>query len=132
MQPIKFANHIYVQSHTHTYSHDLVLTTGATQGLHNTLSVLVDQGGVVFVDAVTYMIALEVMACFPSLRIVSVPMSSDGGVDVAALRRLVAEHRPAAGAVIPPGGKPFWGMYYTIPVHHNPTAVTFSSGTFSG
>lgn len=103
-------------------SNDLVLTTGATQGLHYTLSVMLDLNGVVFVDEVTYMVALEVIRCFPSLRIVTVPMTPDG-VDVAALRRLVGEHRTTAT-----GDKPFWGMYYTVPVHHNPTGVTFTSG----
>lgn len=100
-----------------------MLTTGATQGLHYALSVLIDLNGVIFVDDVTYMIALEVMSSFPGLRIITVPMTANG-VDVGELRRLVAEHRTDAT-----GGKPFWGMYYTVPVHHNPTGVTFTSGT---
>lgn len=104
-------------------SHDLVLTTGATQGLYYTLTVLVDLNGVIFVDEVTYMIVLEMLStCFPGLRVVSVPMTADG-VDVCQLRRLVAEHRTDATGV-----KPFWGLYYTIPVHHNPTGMTFTSG----
>lgn len=100
-----------------------MLTSGATQGLHFALSLLVDLNGVVFVDEVTYMIALDLMAHFPGLRIVSVPLVDGIGVDVQQLRRLVAEHRPATGT-----GKPFWGMYYTVPVHHNPTGQTFSAG----
>lgn len=102
-----------------------MLTTGATQGLHNALTVLLDAKGVVFVDEVTYMIALEVMAHFPSLRIVPVPMTADG-VDIVRLRSAVAELRFESAA-----GKPFWGMYYTIPVHHNPTGLTFTGGEFA-
>lgn len=108
------------------YSDDLALTTGATQGLHAILSIFLDLShGVVFVDEVTYMLALQVFKQFHTVKVVPVPLTADG-CDVQALRRLVAEHRYDATA----SGKPFWGIYYTIPVHHNPTGITFTSGAY--
>lgn len=105
-------------------SNDLVLTTGASQGLQNILTMLIDLNGVVFVDEVTYMIGLKVFAHFTGLKIITVPMTANG-VDVQQLRRLVSEHR-----FEPSADKMFWGMYYTIPVYHNPTGITFTDGTF--
>lgn len=46
------------------------MTSGATHGLHLILSTLVDLAGVVFVDEVTYMIALEAFKQFESMRVV--------------------------------------------------------------
>lgn len=105
-------------------SNDLALTTGATQGLHTILTIFLDHNGVLFVDEVTYMLALQVFVHFPTVKLVPVPMTSDG-VDVTELRRLVAQHYSAANTT---SGKMFWGMYYTIPVYHNPTGMTFTSG----
>lgn len=105
------------------YSNDLVLSTGASQGLQNILTLLIDLNGVVFVDDVTYMIGLDVFKHFSSLKVIPVPMTANG-VDVQQLRRLGAEHRCECSA-----DKVFWGMYYTTPVHHNPTGITFTSGT---
>lgn len=102
-------------------SNDLVLTTGATQGLHLTLSTMVDMNGVIFVDEVTYMIALALIGQFPTMKIVTVPLTASG-VDVVKLREAVAAHRFESKT------KPFWGLYYTTTVHHNPTGLTFSEG----
>lgn len=104
-------------------SNDLIQTTGATQGLHLVLSTMVDFGGVIFVDEVTYMIALRVIGQFSTLKIVTVPLTNDG-VDVIKLRELVAAHQ------FVPSSKPFWGIYYTTTVHHNPTGLTFTEGVY--
>ncbi len=121
---------------------DLVITTGATQGLHLILSTLIDFSGVIFVDEVTYMIALSAMSQFTTMKVVtgwseriftnnirstipkffvSVPLTKDG-VDIEALRKLVAEYKFESKT------KMFWGMYYTIPVFHNPTGLLYSEG----
>uniref|UniRef100_A0A182Y7Y2 Aminotransferase class I/classII large domain-containing protein n=2 Tax=Anopheles stephensi TaxID=30069 RepID=A0A182Y7Y2_ANOST len=99
---------------------DLVQTSGATNGLHLILSTLVDLAGVIFVDEYTYMIALETIAQFNTMKIVPVPFGADGP-DVASLQALIAQHRFAATK-----GKLFWGVYYTIPTFHNPTGIVFS------
>lgn len=126
------------------YSEDLVVTTGATQGLHLILSTLIDFSGVIFVDEVTYMIALSAMSQFTTMKVVAgklfvnvdaenvfqkkkidplrtVPLTNDG-VDIEALRKLTTEHKFESKT------KMFWGMYYTIPVFHNPTGRLYSQG----
>uniref|UniRef100_A0A182NIU9 Aminotransferase class I/classII large domain-containing protein n=1 Tax=Anopheles dirus TaxID=7168 RepID=A0A182NIU9_9DIPT len=99
---------------------DLVQTSGATNGLHLILSTLVDLAGVIFVDEYTYMIALETIAQFNTMKIVPVPLEQDGP-NVTALRALVDQHRFEARK-----GKLFWGVYYTVPTFHNPTGIVFS------
>ncbi|XP_039966083.1 aromatic amino acid aminotransferase C569.07-like [Bactrocera tryoni] len=95
-------------------SEDLIITTGASQGLHFVLSTLVDLNGVIFVDEVTYMIALDTMKQFTTLTIVPLNLNGDG-VDVKELEKIVQEKRFQSKS------KTFWAMYYTIPTYHNPT-----------
>ncbi|XP_055604372.1 uncharacterized protein LOC129752622 [Uranotaenia lowii] len=102
---------------------DLVMTSGATHGLHLILSTLIDLGGVIFVDEVTYMIALEAFRQFESMKIVPVPWNADGP-NLVALERLVDQHK-----FRPSGSKLFWGVYYTIPTFHNPTGILFTEET---
>lgn len=87
------------------------------------LSTLIDLNGVVFVDEVTYMIVLEAIREFPSLKIVPVKLKDDG-VDIQDLERKVLEHK-----FLPSHGKMFFGCYYTIPAFHNPTGILFSEET---
>lgn len=100
---------------------DLVLTAGATNGIHLILSTLLDFNGFVFLDEVTYMIALEAIQQFSTIKIVPVKLNSDG-VDIADLEEKVKARRFQAD------GKIFWGVYYTIPTFHNPTGILFSEG----
>lgn len=102
------------------HAEDIVLSSGATNGLHLIMSTLIDLSGVVFVDEVTYMIALDIFALFPSIKVVTVPLTKDG-TDIEALRKLIEEHK-----FTPKDGKLFWGIYYTIPTFHNPTGILFS------
>lgn len=53
---------------------------------------------------------------------VSVPMDSEG-VDVAAMEKIVREEK-SKGSWTMTEGKPFWAMFYTIPIFHNPTGIT--------
>ncbi|XP_053674319.1 2-aminoadipate transaminase [Anopheles nili] len=99
---------------------DLVQTSGATNGLHLILSTLVDLAGVIFVDEYTYMIALETISQFNTMKVVPVPLNEDGP-NILALESLIDQHRFAAK-----NGKLFWGVYYTIPTFHNPTGIVFS------
>ncbi|XP_058837163.1 uncharacterized protein LOC131693403 [Topomyia yanbarensis] len=99
---------------------DLVLTSGATHGLHLILSTLIDLSGVIFVDEVTYMIALEAFSQFDTMKIVPVPLNADGP-DMESLSLLINQHK-----FKPSGGKLFWGVYYTMPTFHNPTGILFT------
>lgn len=104
-------------------SEDLIITTGATQGLHFVLSILIDFGGYIFVDEFTYMIALDSMKQFTSLRIVPVKLTADG-VDLKDLEEKVKER------CFKSENKEFWGIYYTIPTYHNPTGILFTPGKY--
>ncbi|KAG4076299.1 hypothetical protein HA402_014848 [Bradysia odoriphaga] len=114
-----FAKYLTEEYKEKVYGEDIVITTGATQGLHLILSTLIDFSGVIFVDEVTYMIALSAMSQFTTMKIVTVPLTKDG-VDIEALRKLTAQYKFESKT------KMFWGMYYTIPVFHNPTGLLYS------
>lgn len=49
---------------------NLILSYGATHGLHLLLSSILAPNGVIFVEEVTYMIALRVFEQFPFMKIV--------------------------------------------------------------
>ncbi|XP_067646448.1 2-aminoadipate transaminase isoform X2 [Eurosta solidaginis] len=100
-------------------SEDLIITTGASQGLHFVLSTLVDLNGIVFVDEVTYMIALDVLKQFTTFAIIPIKLNKDG-VDVKELKKIVQQKRFHSNT------KTFWAMYYTVPAYHNPTGIPFS------
>lgn len=55
------------------------------------------------------------------MKIVTVPFSTEHGVDLNALEKLISERK-----FTPTKDKPFWGVYYTIPTYHNPTGVLYS------
>lgn len=102
---------------------DLVLTSGATNGVHLILSTLIDLNGYVFLDEVTYMIALEAIEQFSTIKIVPVKLNCNG-VDIQDLEQKMRERRFKTET------KMFWAAYYTIPTFHNPTGILFSEGTF--
>lgn len=110
------------------------------------LSTLIDMSGVIFVDEVTYMIALEAFSHFSHMKVVPgrnlayifhfrfndfrifvfqlVPLSEDGP-NIAELKRIIQENKIATK------DKLFWGMYYTVPTYHNPTGILFSESEFA-
>jgi DNA-binding transcriptional MocR family regulator len=104
---------------------DLVLTGGATSGLLLILSTLINHAnGVVFLDEVTYMIALEGIQDFPTLKIVPVKLNDDG-VDIKDLEEKLIKFKPIVDGN---SSKLFNACYYTIPTYHNPTGIVFSEG----
>ncbi|XP_063231477.1 2-aminoadipate transaminase isoform X2 [Bacillus rossius redtenbacheri] len=105
---------------------DLVLTCGASHGLMLIMNTFLPSNAVIFVDEVTYMIALEVFRQFPDMTVVPVPMTEEG-VDTQALERIARELRSNKQRHLS-DEKLFWAMYYTMPVFHNPTGLTFSTG----
>ena len=101
-------------------SGSLVLTTGATNGLHLVTSSLLSKDATVFVENPTYFIAQNIIANDMGLNIVPVDMTQDG-IDLEELETQVrnqdrSSHEPKDGR--------YWGMIYTIPTYHNPTGVT--------
>lgn len=106
-------------------SEDLFLTSGATQGLHIILSTLVDLNGIIFVDEVTYMIALDSIKQFHTLNIVPLKLKEDG-VDLEYFEKMLREKQFSSS------NKEFWAMYYTIPTYHNPTGILFSPEVCEG
>ncbi|XP_052129848.1 2-aminoadipate transaminase [Frankliniella occidentalis] len=102
---------------------DLVLTCGASHGLQLILNSFIEPDGVIFVEEVTYMIAIAVFREFSGMKIVSVPFS-DTGVVASELERLAREEKAKRGDRST--GKPFWAVFYSIPVYHNPTGVCTS------
>lgn len=101
---------------------ELLLTCGATNGLHLVTSCLVKQGGTVFVEDPTYFIALSLLSGDMGLKVVPIKMSDDG-IDIEHLKEMVSKE---AAKNVDKTGR-FWGMIYTIPTFHNPTGITFSS-----
>lgn len=100
---------------------DLILTAGATYGLLVILSTLIDLNGIVFLDEATYMIALESISDFNTLKIVPVKLNDDG-VDLIDLEDKIVKYK------FQQESKMFWGCYYTMPTYHNPTSIVFSEG----
>jgi len=61
-----------------------------------------------------------------SCVMLSVPIDSKG-VDVAAMENIVRKEK-SKGSWNVTEEKPFWAMFYTIPVFHNPTGITLPKG----
>ena len=90
---------------------ELIVTTGATQGLDLLCRALLDPGDVVLAERPTYAVALQQLA-LAQARVVSVPGDADG-LDPDALRDAVLEHRPK--------------VIYTIPTFQNPGGSTLAA-----
>ncbi|XP_077272268.1 2-aminoadipate transaminase isoform X2 [Temnothorax americanus] len=102
----------------------LILTCGASHGLQLLLNTILSPNGIIFVEEVTYMIALDAFKQFPLMRIVTVPMKNDA-VDLDALEKIIIEEK-TKGNFLLNNQKIFWAMFYTIPIFHNPTGMTLS------
>lgn len=100
----------------------LIVTCGASHGLQLLLTTVLSPNGVIFVEEVTYMIALDLFKQFPLMKIVVVPMKDDV-VDLDALEELVREEKKRGGYFLNEE-KIYWAVFYTIPTFHNPTGTT--------
>ena len=88
----------------------LMITNGSSNALDMICTRLGQSNKTVLVEDPTYFIARRQLADH-GFTVTAVPMD-DGGVDLAALERLIHTHRPA--------------FFYTIPTFHNPTGITQS------
>lgn len=99
---------------------NLILTCGATHGLQLLLTSVMSPNGIIFVEEVTYMIALDAFKQYPLMKIVTVPMKDDI-VDLDAFEKIVVEQ--SKGDFYLNDDKIFWAMFYTVPTYHNPTGM---------
>jgi 2-aminoadipate transaminase len=90
----------------HAREDEIVVTTGATQGVELLCRALFDRGDIVLVERPTYAVSLQQFR-LNEVRVVSVAGDEDG-VDPLALEAAIIEHRPKAVYAIPtfqnPGG----------------------------
>ncbi|MET9968357.1 PLP-dependent aminotransferase family protein [Streptomyces sp. NPDC006356] len=89
---------------------ELLITTGAQQGLMLLATVLLRPGDTVVVEEPTYLAALQCFA-YTGARVVAVP-ADDQGIDVDALAHVVARDRPR--------------LVYLVPNFQNPTGRTLA------
>lgn len=99
---------------------NLILTAGASHGMHLLWTLLLSPNALIIVDEATYMIALESLAEFPGFKVVSCPWETDGP-NIKAMEEILVTND-----VREPCNSRYLCMYFTIPVFHNPTGVTYS------
>lgn len=90
---------------------DVLILTGSQQGIDLASKALLDPGDVVLVEEPTYLAALQIFQLYQA-KVVSVPGDASG-MDMEALDRAIAEHRPK--------------LIYVIPTFRNPSGETWSS-----
>lgn len=89
---------------------DVLILTGSQQGIDLACKALLDPGDVVLVEEPTYLAALQILQLYQAKV---VPVRGDAsGMDMEALDRAIAEHRPK--------------MIYVIPTFRNPSGETWS------
>jgi DNA-binding transcriptional MocR family regulator len=95
---------------TQASAESLFVTAGTSQGLDFVCHRFTRPGDTVFVEDPTYFLAFQVFRDH-GLKIVGIPLDG-GGMDIDALERQLARHRPK--------------LVYTIPSFNNPTGQTLS------
>ncbi|MEM6281304.1 MAG: PLP-dependent aminotransferase family protein [Chloroflexota bacterium] len=93
-----------------TVPENIVVTTGATQGLSLVMQALTNRGDTVVVEEPTHICLLNAIKAF-GLNPVGVPMDDDGA-QIDKLERIFTQYRPR--------------VFYTVPNFHNPTGAVMS------
>lgn len=109
------------------YYEDLVLTSGASAGLHNLITAVVDHDGYIFVDELIFMFTFGTIKQFSALKIIPVKLNDDG-VDLKDLEHKILKSDYATKN----RSKLFWGVYFTVTNYHNPTGISFSDQVSKG
>jgi DNA-binding transcriptional MocR family regulator len=94
-----------------TIPDEIIITSGATQGLSLVAQALARPGDNVIVEQPTFLGFLHILKAH-NLQPLGVPLDGEGP-DLARLEHLLQNHRPR--------------FYYTIPNFHNPTGICMSS-----
>ena len=89
---------------------DLIVTTGSQQALDLLAKTLIDPGDKVIVEAPTFLATIQCFRLYGA-ELIGAPIDGEG-VQVDALERLIAEHRPK--------------LVYLIPTFGNPSGATLS------
>ncbi len=89
----------------------LVITSGATQGLNLLCTYFARSGPTIFVEEPSYFLALHLFKD-RHLNVASLPVDKDGLI-IEALEEKLVKHKPA--------------FLYTVPTFHNPSTVTLSA-----
>lgn len=97
---------------------NLMVTAGATHGIHLAATVLFQQDIPVFVEDPTYFIAIKMLEKDLGRSVIPVPVGEDG-VDLDKFEELLKEHRHKAGDKST-WKCPFWTMMYLMTVYNNP------------
>lgn len=87
---------------------EILITTGAQNGIELLLQLLAPSGSGVAFEGPTYSRALDIFRLY-DLKMIEIPMD-ENGMDLSALRRVIDRESPA--------------LVYTIPNFHNPTGLT--------
>jgi DNA-binding transcriptional MocR family regulator len=103
---------------------DLIVTSGATQGLVLLSRLFFSSGDTVFVEDPTYFIALRALQNDCGLKCIPSPMDGEGIIPDELERRLET-HLPTTSRESG-GTKPFSSMLYLVPTFHNPTGACLS------
>ncbi|CAG5122413.1 unnamed protein product [Candidula unifasciata] len=102
---------------------DLMLTAGATQGLHMILSLLCQQSCPVFIEDPSYFYGFRMIRDDLCMNLVPVP-SDESGINTDILEKLLTTYKPADNTDF--SDKRYWAVVYLIPVFGNPTGYTYS------
>ncbi|XP_053373650.1 2-aminoadipate transaminase-like isoform X2 [Mercenaria mercenaria] len=103
-------------------SQDIMVTAGATQGLHLVATVMFDKDTPVFMEDPTYFIAVKILREDFGMNIIPIP-TGDDGMDLKILEEQLKKHKPVS---VDHCKTPFWGMVYTIPTFNNPKGYSMS------
>ncbi|XP_069111053.1 uncharacterized protein [Argopecten irradians] len=105
-------------------SDSLIVTTGATNGLHLTVTTLFPNDVPIFVEDPTFFLAINILRDDIGKTLIPVPATEDG-LDLVHLEELFKEYRIKAGDK-KTWKCQFWTMLYTMTVYSNPTGKNFS------
>ncbi|XP_064616722.1 uncharacterized protein LOC135480735 [Liolophura sinensis] len=106
-------------------SEDLLVTCGASQGLHLLATSLFTKDNPVFVEELSYYHGTQLFKQL-NMKVIPVPLDKDGLV-VTELDRLLTKERLQASHVVTDDSRPYWSLAYLIPTFHNPTGICYSA-----
>ncbi|KAL4222845.1 hypothetical protein ACF0H5_018885 [Mactra antiquata] len=104
-------------------SEDIMVTAGATQGLHLVATVMFDKDTPIFIEDPTYFIGQKMLKDDLGMNVIAVP-TDDDGINIECLEELLQKYKPDNK----PNKSPFWSMIYTIPTFNNPKGHCMSPG----
>ncbi|XP_012946337.1 uncharacterized HTH-type transcriptional regulator YdfD [Aplysia californica] len=105
-------------------SKELMLTAGASHGLHMVLTLLFGRDNPVFTEDPSYFYGFKMIRTDLQRNLVPVPFDEEGIVPEE-LERLVLSHKQTGATVSE--DRPFWAAVYMMPVFHNPCGISYSA-----